>query len=175
MAADVPRLRSTIVGALLPGDPATLVRPLAPADASFCRALFDQDRGAQLAPLGDAALVRTLLDQQYRAQQIGYARACPNAEHAVIEHAGVPVGRLIVAVTGDAVHLVDIVLAVAARGCGIGTDVIGRLARTASARGAARLTLSVLQANERARRLYARLGFVAVATGSHVAMVKLLP
>jgi ribosomal protein S18 acetylase RimI-like enzyme len=202
VSAAAPRPPGTIVARLIPSDPATLVRPLAPADEPFCRALFHADRGARLAPLGDDDLVRTLLDQQLRAQQISYARAFPDAEHAVIEHAGAAVGRLIVVLSrgappraasdqnasgticsdeiasappascGHAVHLVDIVLAEAARGCGIGTDVICSLARAALAMGATRLTLSVLQTNDRARRLYEQLGFVAVAAGSHVAMVK---
>ena len=61
------------------------------------------------------------------------------------------------------------------RGRGIGTDVIESLARAASAVGATRLTLSVLRANDRAGRLYARLGFTAIAADAgagHVLMVR---
>lgn len=198
MGIAAPPPPDTIVGRLAPNDPATIVRPLAAADEPFCRALFDEDRRAQFAPLDVGDLMRTLLDQQFRARQIGYARAFPGAEHGVIEHAGAAVGRLIVdfargappsAGSGEtasapavsfapakrAVHLIDIVIAAAARGRGIGTDVISSLADAALAAGATRLTLSVLQTNVRARRLYERLGFVAAVAGSHIAMVKPLP
>lgn len=203
MDAAAPRPPDTIVaivGRLAPNNPATIVRPLAAADEPFCRALFDEDRRAQFAPLDVGDLVQALLDQQFRARQVGYARAFPGAEHGVIEHAGVAVGRLIVdfargappsaasdetassplassAPAVRAVHLIDIVIAAAARGHGIGTDVISSLAHAALALGATRLTLSVLQTNDRARRLYERLGFVAAAAvaGSHIVMVKPLP
>ncbi|MDC7787482.1 GNAT family N-acetyltransferase [Rhodoplanes sp. TEM] len=159
---------------LAPVDPATAVRPLVPSDTGFCRALFDADRGPRFAALGDDALVRTLLDQQFRAQQAAYAGSFPAAEHGVIAHGGAPAGRLIVAVSGPAVHLVDIVLAETARGHGIGTDVIEALARVARAHGFSRMTLSVAAENAPARRLYARLGFAGTPAGSHIAMVRSL-
>ncbi|NVO13402.1 MAG: GNAT family N-acetyltransferase [Rhodoplanes sp.] len=200
MSVAAPRPPDTIVGRLVPSDPATVVRPLAPADEQFCRALFHEDRAARFASLGASGhLLATMLDQQFRAQQTGYGRSFPHAEHLLIEHVGAAVGRLIVAVeraalpmaatdetlpegstslarAGDrTVHLVDIVLAAAARGHGIGTDVINSLLRAAAGMGATRLTLAVLQTNDGARRLYERLGFVATTGGSHIVMVKSLP
>ena len=96
--AAAARPADDIVARLAPRDPATSVRPGVPADAPFRRALFDEERAAVFAALGDADRMRALLAQQYRAREEGYAHAFPHAAHGVIEHAGKPVGTLIVAV-----------------------------------------------------------------------------
>ncbi len=195
-AAAVPPQPGTVVARLRFADPEVAVRPMTAADAPFCRGLFDEERAAQFALLGlGESVLTTLLDQQYRAQQLGYQRTFPDADYAVIEHRGVTVGRLILALTPAwpssaavmngqqaaesaspsaprALHLVDIILMAAARGHGLGTAVIGGLECAAATLGAGRLTLSVLRTNVGARRLYQRLGFVAARGDGHIPMVK---
>ncbi len=158
---------------------ATLVRPLESADAAFDCELFHEHRAPDFAPLRlDDAMLAALLDQQFRAQRIGYRGAFPDAAHFIIEHQGQSVGRVSVALDGEGdrrvLHLIDIVLSAAARGRGIGTDVIDGLSTAARAAGATYVTLSVVLGNVGARRLYERLGFVAAAAddGVRVMMVR---
>lgn len=193
-AATPPRPRGAIVAALRVADLDVRVRATAAADAAFCRGLFHEERAPQFAALGlSDAMLTALLDQQYRAQQLGYQQNWPDADDAVIEHRGRSVGRLMLALLPEppgagmpisearggashlgagTLHLIDIGISAAARGDGIGTAVIGSLAGAAAMLGASRLSLCVLRGNVRARRLYQRLGFVAGAGDSHIAMIK---
>jgi hypothetical protein len=65
-------------------DPATRLRSASADDAAFCRALFRELRQDQFAPLGlPEILLASLLDQQYRAQQSGFAQQCPQAQTVI--------------------------------------------------------------------------------------------
>jgi len=168
-------------GRVAPRNPDTALRPLTAADEAFARKLFQEERGAQFAPLGlNGAMLTALLDQQYRAQQAGYRAAFPQAERFVIEHRGKAAGQLMTALVESAgeltLHLIDITVSTDARGRGIGIDVVAALEQAACASGAIRFQLAVLDGNEAARRLYQRLGFIAVdaGAGSHIGMVKAL-
>lgn len=178
--------------------PELAVRPQTAADAAFCRALFHDARSAEFAQLGlSDQMLTTLLDQQFHAQRIGYAQNFPDAEYLMIEHAGAPVGRLIVALdhvggtsadasgqdpleiyegrsrtAGHTLRLIDLSISTVARGRGIGTGVIEGLGCAARAVGARHITLSVQQTNDHARRLYERLGFVATGGEHHIQMSK---
>ncbi len=148
------------------------------ADAAFDHRLFDEDRGAQFAPLGlNSPLLAMLLDQQFRAQQLGYRTAFPDVENSVIDHASTTVGRLTTAFRArhdsPSLYVVDLLVSAAARGRGIGSAVMRRLDDVALARGATRLSLSVLISNAGARRLYERLGYRAIDDdGVRIAMTK---
>ena len=154
------------------------LRDMTKADAAFDRQLFDEDRGAQFAPLGlNGPLLAMLLDQQFRAQQRGYKTAFPDAENSVIMHAGQSVGRLTTAFRtrhdSPSLHVVEVLLSAAARGRGIGSAVMRHLDDVALARGAARLSLSVLVSNAGARQLYERVGYRAIDDdGVRIAMTK---
>ncbi|MBR1220305.1 GNAT family N-acetyltransferase [Bradyrhizobium sp. U87765 SZCCT0131] len=152
------------------------LRPVSAADDIFVRALFHADRAPQFAGVPEPMLTM-LLDQQFRSQQLGYRQAFPRAEHLVIVSDGQSVGRVIVAVVGDGerrvLHFVDIVVAETMRGHGIGAEVMTSLGRSAQTLGATSMTLAVLSANTRARRLYERLGFIATGDdGVRTAMVR---
>lgn len=169
--------------------PDSRIRPLAAGDDEFCRALFREQRAAQFAPLGlgDGALA-AMLDQQFEAQRMAVSRRFPDALAFIIAHAGRDVGRLIVTLgarspgasdgtaprpsDGLTLHLIDLAMVPGARNRGIGSDVINSLARAGRALGATHFTLSVLQTNEAARRLYERLGFSTAAEGVHTAMIR---
>lgn len=169
--------KRSIIGLLVFCRPDITVRPITASDQAFCRALFHEDRNAGFAGLNLAdGLLNTLLDQQFRAQQSAYHQAFPDADHVIIAYAGVTVGQLMTAFCdSQTLHVIDILLSASARGRGIGTDVLDSLAHAAIAKGATRLSLSVLRHNEAARRLYERLGFRAMADdGVRIAMVKQL-
>lgn len=157
--------KASLAGLLMFARPDITVRPITASDQAFCRALFHEDRGAELARLNLVdGLLTTLLDQQFHAQQMGYRQAFPNADDIIIEEAGTAVGRLMTAfLDRQTLHVIDILLSASARGRGIGTDVMSCLGEAALAQGATRVTLSVLRGNDGARRLYERLGFHTVA------------
>lgn len=148
------------------------VRPAVPADGAFLRALFFAVKSEDFMHLPlPPPMLEQLLDQQYRAQAVGYAQMFPNAESSMIERDVMPVGRMMVAPISPArLHLVDIALLAEARHVGTGTAVLEALINAARAEGYERLTLSVAVMNVAAVRLYTRLGFQCVGeTGETIA------
>jgi ribosomal protein S18 acetylase RimI-like enzyme len=138
------------------------LRPAAPADRDFLCALYASTRQDELAAWGwDAAQRELFLAMQFRAQQQHYAAAWPHAADRIICLGGAPVGRLLVAREPAEIRLVDIALLPAHRGAGIGARLIGGLLAEA-ARDGRPVRLHVARDN-RARRLYERLGFTPAA------------
>ena len=134
------------------------LRPATAADEALLRTLFATDRREELLAAGlGVHQVEQLLDMQYRAQRHQYLAAYPGADSAVIESDGEAVGRLLVDRRGQEVRLVDIALLPAARGRGIGSDVLETLTQQARETGES-IRLQVARGNP-ARRLYERLGF----------------
>lgn len=138
------------------------LRPTEPADRDFLFALYASTRQDELAAWGwDAAQGDVFLAMQFRAQEQHYATTWPHAAHRVVCLGGEPVGRLIVAREDGEIRLADIALLPAHRGAGIGARLIGDLLAEA-ARVGRPVRLHVARDN-RARRLYERLGFTPVA------------
>jgi ribosomal protein S18 acetylase RimI-like enzyme len=156
---------------IIPDDPHLRLRQDEVADASFLRHLFKRTRAAQFAAAGlPAAMLDTLLEQQYRAQAHGYTAQFPDAITLIILRRNEPVGRLMLAAGELRWRIIDIAVLPEARGQGIGAGVISAVERAATEQDAQELTLSVLSSNAGARRLYARLGFVEVTAGVHIEM-----
>jgi len=133
--------------------------PLTEQDEPFLKELYFDVRKPEFLPLGlpEAALAQ-LLEMQYRAQKSGYAQQFPTLESSVVWVGPYRVGRMLVSAGAAAIHLVDIALLEAFRGHGIGGQLIESLTRRALEAGVP-LRLSVREEN-RAKRLYTRLGFV---------------
>jgi ribosomal protein S18 acetylase RimI-like enzyme len=148
-----------------------LVRRAATAeDDAFLRELYASTR-ADLDDLGWSPEQRTAFcDFQWRAQRRGYRSAHPDARDEIVELDGVAIGRLLVDETRDPVVVVDVALVPGARGRGHGTRLLAEVQAAARERGR-RVVLHVEHA-DRARHLYERLGFVAVADhGLHQEMM----
>jgi len=133
-------------------------------------AVYVNTRAEELAAWGwPAAQQEAFLRMQFTAQQRHYSGAFPQATHSVVLCAGQPIGTMIVDRAGDAMRLVDIALLPAARGTGLGGQLIRALLDEAGADGRV-LRLSVLRTDP-AARLYGRLGFVPVVDdGMYVKM-----
>lgn len=133
------------------------------ADAAFCRALYastrDDLRRLPLPP----ALLDAMIDQQQRAHEDGRRARHPDAEVLILEHAGEPVGRVVLDAAGAHWRLVDLALLPQQRGRGLGRALLGALQARAAACGAG-IALSVLRTNEAALRLYRRAGFALRAS-----------
>ena len=160
---------------IVPRNPATRLRLASAADESFIRHLFKTARAADFAAAAlPETTLDTLLEQQYRAQAIGYAAQFPDAMSLLVLQRDQPIGRLMLLARNSCWHIIDIVLRPSGRGQGIGTDVLDAVALAATADGARELTLAVLFTNVAARRLYARLGFMETGGDVHVTMAKRL-
>jgi ribosomal protein S18 acetylase RimI-like enzyme len=138
-------------------------------DAALRFALYAEVKTEELAlEACEPAQRLGLLRLQFDARQRGYAAQYPGAIEYVIFHDDGAAGWLVVDSIGETLHCVDIAIRPAARGCGIGTEVLRDLQRNAAALGRP-LTLSVLRTNRRARALYERLDFhETAATETHV-------
>ncbi|WP_224371930.1 GNAT family N-acetyltransferase [Hyalangium versicolor] len=137
------------------------LRPVQPADDAFLVELYASTR-PDIASLGLPAAQRDmLLRVQWMAQRQGYQSRYPHSQHELVLVSERPAGRLWVARESEELRLVDISLLPAHRGTGVGTALLRALQQEATEAGKP-LRLSVARDNP-ARRLYARLGFTAVA------------
>jgi ribosomal protein S18 acetylase RimI-like enzyme len=132
------------------------LRPVVPEDAPLVRAVSAAARNEV------EGLPEALLGMQQEAQRSDYAARFPDADEEIVLHDGVAVGRLWVERHGDPWRVLDIALVGEARGRGIGTAVLSGVIDEAD-RAKVAVALTVACSNRDARRLYARLGFAAVA------------
>ena len=130
------------------------------SDQAFVRTLYRSSRGDLLQMQAEADFIDQLIAMQQRMHDQGYRQSYPQARHLMIERDGAPIGRLIVNPAEQALRVVDITLLPQAQGQGAGSAVLAGLQAHAAAQQAT-LSLGVNHGNLAARRLYARLGFVA--------------
>jgi ribosomal protein S18 acetylase RimI-like enzyme len=140
------------------------LRPATDADREFLIGVYASTRAEELAPLPwDEATKRAFIEQQFEAQDLHYRSHYPGAALDVVEVGGDPAGRLYVHRGEHEIRIMDIALAPAFHGRGIGTGLLGSLIAEADA-SRRRLSIHVEQ-NNPARSLYDRLGFRPV--GEH--------
>jgi ribosomal protein S18 acetylase RimI-like enzyme len=134
------------------------LRPARDADRAFLVELYASTREEELAQVGwDPGAKRAFVEQQFTAQDAHYRGNYPGATLDVIEVDGSPAGRLYVHRGPSDIRIMDIALAPAFRGRGIGTQLLRDLMAEADASGR-KLSIHV-EANNPARSLYDRLGF----------------
>ncbi|MGO1073265.1 GNAT family N-acetyltransferase [Lysobacter sp. CA199] len=132
------------------------------SDMDWLRALYRRQRAVEFAPMGwPEQALHAFLDQQFTAQHLHYVRYYERADFLVIERERAAIGRLYLQRTAPEHLLVDISLDETTRGHGIGSALIGWAQNEAHALGRG-MRLHVEHGNHGARRLYERLGFVAV-------------
>lgn len=130
-------------------------------DLPFLRTLYATTRERELALLPWTAKRKIgFTDQQFAAQRFHYRKFFPGTAFDVIEHDGIPVGRLYLDVRHTHAHLIDIALLPQARGHGLGTALLMALQDYARERSMG-LALFVEIYNP-AQRLYRRLGFTEI-------------
>lgn len=142
---------------------ATLVtlRPATPDDGEFLFALYASGRSEELAAVNWTEQQREIfLRAQFNVQR----RTYPDADNQIVLSNEREVGRILLSRTQQAVLLVDISIVPEFRNEGIGTKLIKDLFKEATT-SAKPIRLHVLASNS-ARRLYERLGFVAVGSES---------
>lgn len=137
---------------------ALALRPVTDADRPFLVGLYGSVREPELALVPwDAAAKRAFVEQQFAAQDAHYREHYPGASLDVVEVDGEAAGRLYVHRGPRDVRIMDIALAPAYRGRGLGSRLLARLIAEADAAGR-KLSIHV-EGDNPARRLYERLGF----------------
>lgn len=134
------------------------LRPAEPEDATFLFELYCSTRAEEMAAWSlNEAQQNLFLDLQFRAQQSHYNQYI-NLDHRIIVENDRPIGRLLISRLESEIRLADISLLTEARGKGIGGRLIADL-QTEAMKAGKPLRLHV-EKNNRALRLYQRLGFV---------------
>src|SRR5215210_959506 len=106
------------------------------ADRAFLVDLYASTRADELALVDwDDAAKRAFIEHQFSAQDQHYREHYPGATLDVIEVDGRPAGRLYVYRGEEDIRIMDIALAPAFRGRGIGTDLLEQLMAEARASG----------------------------------------
>ena len=142
--------------------PRTHLRPVGDSDDRFLRRVYASVREDELARVPwDEAEREAFLRQQFDAQDAYYREHYDGASFDVIEVNGEPAGRLYVARWEDEIRIMDIALLPEHRGAGVGTRLVRELLAE-GARSGKRVSIHVEKQN-RALRLYERLGFATVA------------
>jgi ribosomal protein S18 acetylase RimI-like enzyme len=150
------------------------LRPVADGDRTFLVELYASVREPELAhvPWNDA-VQRAFVEHQFSAQDAHYRQHYRGATLDVIEVDGQQAGRLYVHRAPRDIRIMDIALAPAFRGRGIGSGLLRRLISEAEASGR---TLSIhVEGNNPARRLYERLGFRPVGEHGVYLLLERLP
>ena len=149
-------------------DRGLVLRGLDSDDLPWLRDLYATTRADEMAPLPwSAAQKRHFLDQQFALQHDHFVRYYGEADFLAIKQSdGRPIGRYYVACS-DIFHVVDIAVTPAHYRQGIGTALIEHTLAEA-ADGGSDVLLHVNKLNDRAMKLYLRLGFaVSEDAGSH--------
>lgn len=136
------------------------------SDDAFLLALYKSTRAEEMSyALMTQGDKDHFLEGQFRMQSEGYATNYIGAVHRIIQLDGVDVGRLIVLRTDEMLRIIDLSLIPAARGRGLGTDILRTLLNEAHG-GKVPVRLAV-EAQNPAINLYLRHGFTAVETRGH--------
>ena len=138
------------------------LRPATTEDEAFLYALYCDTRAEEIAAWElDASQVEMIMRLQFSARQQSYRYQYAGAEHSIVLGEDRPIGRVLLANSVEAYHLVDIALLGEFRGRGIGTRLLEDLLAKAEREGKP-VRLHVEPFNP-ALRLYERLGFERVA------------
>lgn len=134
------------------------LRPVTADDLPFLHALYAETRAREIAGLDWPEETRTaFLRGQFEAQDRHYRQRFPQGAFNVVVAGGKAVGRFYVARGSTEIRVVEITLTEACRGRGWGSLLLRKLCAEADGLGLP-VRLQV-DAQNRAQRLYRRLGF----------------
>ena len=148
---------------IIENGPATcFLRPAQPEDEEFLFRLFADSQEHLAVFRSNKALYKSMVEMQYRGRKLHYAAEYPEAVNAILciedeAEGAMPVGRLLVDCQPECWRIVDVALLAAHRGKGLGSWALDQCKRQCG-EAAGKLALEVRPDN-RARRLYERLGF----------------
>jgi ribosomal protein S18 acetylase RimI-like enzyme len=139
------------------------LRPETEDDVPFLRRLYISTRWDELAPIVDWTEAQKIgfLESQFALQRHHYRTYYAETDWGVLEHAGVPIGRIYVDRQNTVLMVIDVALLPEWRGRGIGTALMQAVCEEAAAAGKA-VSIAVEKYNP-AQNLYRRLGFREVS------------
>ncbi len=150
------------------------LRPVVDADRPFLVDLYGSIREPELEHVPwDDATKRAFVEHQFAAQDAHYRQHYPGATLDVVEVDGERAGRLYVHRGPSDIRIMDIAMAPAFRGRGIGTLLLEALVEEARESGR-KLSIHV-EANNPARRLYERMGFAQAGESGVYLLMELTP
>lgn len=150
------------------------LRSVGDDDREFLVALYGESRSADLALMPwDEPTKAAFVEQQFAAQDAHYRAHYASATLDVIEVAGERAGRLYVHRGERDIRVIDILLAPAFRGRGIGGLLFAELVDEARASG--RVLSIHVELHNPARRLYERIGLQPVAEDGLYLLMELAP
>ncbi len=135
------------------------LRPMMTSDKSFIESLYRSTRDDLRMLDAEDDFIEDIIGLQQYAQTQGYGDMFPNAMYFVAEYHNERIGRVVLDFGHNEIRIVDIAMITAARGKGYGSQVL-QAVQLAASKVMAPVTLSVRADHIRAKRLYARLGFV---------------
>ncbi|MEP6491705.1 MAG: GNAT family N-acetyltransferase [bacterium] len=151
------------------------LRPITDADLPFLYRVYAMTRWEELAPTGwTQDQKEEFLRQQFMAQHEWWQKEYDSTSFDIVERGGTPVGRLYVARWERELRIVDIAILPEYRGGGIGTRLVERIMSEAEQSG--RAVRIHVEAFNRARNLYERLGFAQIENkGVYLLMERAAP
>lgn len=105
-----------------------------------------------------AGIAQSMLEQQYRLQQVAYQEQYPNAITYILFYQRQAVGKVMIDINEHRVHLVDFIMVSTMRGRGLGSAVLEAVKLEATQRQLP-VHLCVERENTQAKKLYLRHGF----------------
>ena len=137
---------------------AATLRALHSDDMAFIEGLYAGSRADEMSRSGwPAEQVAAFLSQQFHTQHTYYQTHYHDADFWIVEHEGVPVGRLYLFWGPSTLNLIDIILLPEYQGRGMGTALVEAQLQRADELGL-KVELFVEHYNP-AQRLYARMDF----------------
>lgn len=150
------------------------LRPIAAGDLGFLYHVYASTRVDELAPLGWSADEQAaFLTMQFNAQHRYYQEQFPQASFWVIVVDDQPAGRLYLDRRADELRIIDIALLPAYRNQGVGTAYLQAVLAAGTQAGLP-VRIHVEQQN-RALRLYQRLGFRVIDTNGVYYLMECAP
>jgi GNAT superfamily N-acetyltransferase len=137
------------------------LRLMQPADEAVFRRLYAEVRAPEMRMTQwPQAEIQAFCDSQYSAQDHHYREYYADLEQWAICRGDDVIGRLYLATFGGIFILMDITIALAWRGQGIGSSIVADVVRQADL--ASREMQLHVEPDNPARRLYQRLGFTEI-------------
>ena len=134
------------------------LRPVRDVDEEFLLAAYASTRAEEMARVPwTVEQKQAFVRMQFVAQSQHYAAEHPQANHDIVCRDGIAVGRVYVARSPDALHILDITILPQHRGAGTGSTVLRRLMQE-GAETAKPVTIYVESFNP-SQNLFRKLGF----------------
>lgn len=134
------------------------LRMAKPSDQPFIAGLFNSSRALLRLADAETDYIETLIEHQFDLQSESYGERFPNAQVMVIEKTSESIGRIVIDMGVNLVHIIDLMLIPQAQGKGYGPAVI-RAVQYVAAQQMLPVGLVVDSFNCKLKTIYHSLGF----------------